>query len=154
MSQDTPIKSNRILVLMGLALVGLLVVAAIVIAFREPAQFEPGSPEAVTQQYLEAVLAEDGAAVHDLLTPELQQRCDVRDLDGRYYRADGERITLEESRIDGTAAVVELEFTATYSNDAFSFDRYSYVERFDLELIAGEWRISDPPWPFYWCPEE
>lgn len=154
MSQDTPIKSNRILVLMGLALAGLLVVAAIVIAFREPAQLEPGSPEAVTQQYLEALLAEDATAAHDMLAPELQQRCDVRDLADRYYRSEGERITLEDSRTDGNFAVVELEFTATYSNDAFNFDQYSYVERFDLELIEGQWRISEPPWPFYWCPEE
>jgi len=139
---------------MGLVLVGLLVVAGIVVAFREPAQFEPGTPEAVTQDYLLAVLDEDPAAAHALLTAELQQRCDVRDLDDRYDRSDGKRITLTESRVDGDSAVIDLEFTATYSGDALDFDQYSYEERFRLDRIDGEWRISDPPWPYYWCPEE
>ena len=139
---------------MGLVLVGLLVVAGIIVAFREPAQFEPGTPEAATQDYLLAVLDEDYEAAHALLTPELQRRCDVRDLDDRYYRSEGKRITLTESRVDGDSAVIDLEFTATYSRDAFDFDQYSHEERFDLDRIDGEWRISDPPWPYYWCPEE
>ena len=154
MSEKTPIKSSRVLVLIGLALVGLLVVAGIVVAFGEPTRFDSGTPEAATQDYLLAVLAEDFDAAHGMLTPELQKRCDVRDLDDRYYRSDGDRITLEESRITGETAVVELEFTATYSGDAFDFDVYSYIERFDLERVDGDWRIAEPPWPFYWCAEE
>ena len=77
MSEKKTAQSSRVLVLIGLTLVGLLVVAGIVVAFREPTRFEPGTPEAATQDYLLALLDEDFIAAHGMLTPDLQERCDV-----------------------------------------------------------------------------
>lgn len=145
--------SGRLLALMGIGLLGLVVVAGIVVAFREPASFEPGSPEAAVQTYILAVLDEDADAAHAMLSPELQSRCEISDLVERSYRKEGGRITLQDSTVKGETAVVEVEFTASYSENAFDFYQYSYDERFDLKLIQGEWRISDVPWPYYWCPE-
>ena len=31
-------------------------------------------------------------------------------------------------------------------------DGFSYRQRFVMQSVAGEWRISEPPWP-YFCPE-
>ena len=145
--------SNRLLALMGVVLIGLIVVVAIVVAFREPAQFDPGTPEAAVQDYLTAVLDEDSEAAHALLTPGLRERCDERDLEDRYYRNEGGRITLQDSRVDEATATVEIEFTATYGDSPFDFYEYSYDERFELEMTNGDWLISEPPWPYYWCPE-
>jgi hypothetical protein len=142
--------SNRLLIIMGSVLVALLIVAAIVIAVREPATFDPGSPEAATQAYVVAVLDDDPEAAHALLIPELQERCTVLDLGSRYV-SDGGRITLADSRIVGDAAVVELEFSATYSDGPFDISQSIYTERFELKLVDGNWLISEIPWPFYWC---
>lgn len=145
--------SGRLLVVMGLGLAGLIAIAAIVVIFREPVSFEPGTPEAAAQEYILAVLDEDSAAAHALLTPDLQQKCSVDDLEERYYRRTGNRVILTESRIDGDTARIEVEFTATYSDDPFDVYESSYNERFDLEKVGDEWRIAEPPWPFYWCSE-
>lgn len=145
--------SNRLLVVMGLGLVGLIVVAAIIVAFRDPAEFEPGSPEAATQAYVQAILDEDAAAAHARLTPALQRRCTVEDLEERHYWRDAGRITLVDSKVKTDAAVIKVKFTAAYSDGAFDYYQSSYEERFELEMVDGEWRISSATWPFYWCRE-
>jgi len=146
-------KSNRLLAMMGIGLIALIAVAAIFVAIREPASFDPDTPEGATQAYLTAVLDDEPEAAHALLTPELQRRCTVDDLEDR-YRRDSSRIRLVESEIDGNSAKIELEFTATYNDGPFGFDESSYDETFELELIDGQWRISERPWPFYWCSGE
>jgi len=154
MERNRLARSNRLLLVMALVLVGLLAVTAIIVAVREPTRFDPGSPEAAVQDYLEAVLAEDAVSAHDMLSAVLQARCDIRDLEDRSYRSDGERIVLVGSTFDDAGAVVDVEFTASYSDGVFDYSQYSYEERFELAMFAGDWRIVEPPWPYYWCPEE
>lgn len=146
-------KSNRLLAMMGGGLVVLVVVAAVFAALREPTTFDPDTPEGTTQAYLTAVLDDEPEAAHALLTPELQIRCTVDDLENRYRRDSGQ-ITLIESEIDGDTAKIDLKFSFTYNDGPFEFSQSSYDERFELERVAGEWRIADVPWPFYWCSGE
>lgn len=146
-------KSNRLLLWMGLGLGMLVIAAAVVAVVRQPASFEPGTPEAVVQQYLEAVIAEEPEAAWALLTPRLQARCTVDDLERRSYRRDRGRIVLVDSSVRDETARIQLKFTAAFSDGAFGIDEYSHQERFDLRLVDGKWRISESPWPFYWCSE-
>lgn len=145
--------SNRLLMWMGAGLLALVVLAAAAVALRSPADFETGSPEAVVQEYVNAVLDEDADAAFALLTPAAQRRCNVDDLEDRYIRGERSRIVLIDSEIDGASATVELEFNAASGDSPFDIYEYSFEQRFELRNIEGEWRIADSQWPFYRCTE-
>ena len=146
-------QSNRLLVWMGAGLLALLAVAAIAVALRSPANFEPGSPEAVVQEYVNAVLDEDSEAAFALLTPSAQRRCKLEDLEDRYIRGEQSRIVLVDSEITGDTATVELEFTAASGDSPFDIYEYSFEQRFKLRDVDGAWRLSAAQWPFYRCTE-
>jgi hypothetical protein len=146
-------KSNRLLAAMAIGLVALVAVAAVFVAIRDPAEFDPDSPEAVVQAYLVAVLDDDAEAAHGLLTPELQGRCAIDELPDRYYHDEDGRITLVDSTIEGDTAIIEVKFTATYDEGPFGYSESSYEEKFRLTRSDGSWRISSAPWPYYRCPE-
>ncbi len=146
-------QSNRLLLWMGVGLTALVVVAAIAVALRSPAMFEPGSPEAVVQEYVNAVLDEDADSAFALLTPAAQRRCDVEDLEDRYIRGEQSRIVLVESKVDGDDATVDLEFNAVSGERPFDMYEYSFEQRFKLRNIDGTWRIATAQWPFYRCTE-
>ena len=146
-------QSNRLLVWMGIGLVALVAVAAIVVALRSPASFEPGTPEAVVQEYVNAVLDEDSEAAFALLTPNAQRRCQLEDLEDRYVRGEQSRIVLVDSEITEDTATVELEFNAASGDSPFDIYQYSFEQRFKLRDVEGEWRIASSQWPFYRCTE-
>ena len=146
-------KSNRLLAAMAIGLVALVAVAAVFVAIRDPAEFDPDSPEAVVQAYLVAVLDDDAEAAHALLTPELQGRCAIDELQDRYYHDEDGRITLVDSTIEGDTARVEVKFTASYDEGPFGYSESSYEEKFRLARDDGRWQISSAPWPYYRCPE-
>lgn len=144
--------STRILVWIGAGIVALLVLVWVTVAIRNPAEFEPGSPEAIVQIYVQSVLDGDSDTAWALLTPALQRRCDVDDLEDRYRGRSG-NVVLVDTDVQDDTARVELEFTASYGDDPFDVSDYSYGERFQLRLIDDEWRISAAPWPLYRCSE-
>lgn len=146
-------KSNRLLAAMAISLVALVAVAAVFVAIRDPAEFDPDTPEGVVQAYLLAVLDDDVEAAYGLLTPELQARCDIDELGDRYYQDEGSRITLVESDIEGDRATIEVKFTAMYNEGPFGYSQSSYEETFRLTRSDGAWQISSAPWPYYRCPE-
>lgn len=146
-------KSNQLLAAMAIGIIALIAVAAVFVAIQDPAEFDPGTPEGVVQSYLVAVLDDDAEAAHALLTPELQARCDIEDLDDRYYHEEDRRITLVESDINADRATIEVKFTATYNEGPFGYSESSYEETFRLTRNDGSWQISRAPWPYYRCPE-
>ncbi|NND03380.1 MAG: hypothetical protein HKN91_11390 [Acidimicrobiia bacterium] len=146
-------QSNRLLVWMGVGLVALVALAAAVVALRSPATFEPGSPEAVVQEYVNAILDEDLNAALALLTPAARASCDIEDLEDHYIRGEQSRIVLIDSEIDGSDATVELEFNAATGDNPFDLYEYSFEQKFKLRQIDGAWRLSATEWPFYRCTE-
>lgn len=146
-------KSNRLLAAMAIGLVALIAVAAVFVAVRDPATFDPDTPEGVTQAYVVAVLDDDAEAAHALLTPELQLRCDVDDLEYSYYGREDRRITLVESDINGDEAKIDVKFRVTYDEGLFGYTESSHEETFKLARSDGAWRIAQAPWPYYRCPE-
>ena len=88
-----------------------------------------------------------------MLSPELQDRCDVDELHDRFYHDEDGRVTLVDSAIDGDRATIEVKFTATYNEGPFEYSESSYEEKFRLTRSDGAWQISSAPWPYYRCPE-
>ena len=146
-------KSNRLLAAMAIGLVALIAVAAVFVAVRDPVEFDPETPEGVTQAYLVAILDDDAESAHALLTAELQERCDVEELHDRFWRDEDRRITLVDSTIEGDTARIEVKFTVTYNEGPFGYSESSHEETFRLTRSDGAWRISSAPWPYYRCPE-
>ena len=144
--------STRILLWIGSGIAALLVLVSVTVAVRSPAEFEPGSPEAVVQSYVRSVLDGDVDTAWELLTPALQQRCEADDLDDRYRRRTG-NIVLVDTDIQDDTARVKLEFTTSYGDDPFDVSDYSHGGRAQLRRIDDQWRISAPPWPPYRCSE-
>lgn len=141
-------KSPRLLVWITAGIIVLLVAVSITVAISQPAEFEPGSPEAVVQSYIQAVLDGDGEAAWNLLTPDLQRRCSPADLDDHYGRGGSRTVVLIETDIDGDIARVDLEFTTSYGDDPFDVSEYTNREQARLRLVDNEWRISMAPWPY------
>jgi len=135
--------------LIGGGLLAIAVATAALLAVRSPASFEPDSPEAAVQGYLQAVLAGDNRAATEFLSQESAcSRDDFRFRD----RALNVRVTLLRTDETPDEAIVDvrIRFDET-SLDALS--SYDIDETFTLVPEAGEWRIAGAPWPLFFCDE-
>lgn len=141
--------ADRPLLITG-AIVGLVVIAAIVVIALRPgtAELEPGSPEAVVQSYLLAVVDRDTDAARDLLAKQ-------PDCEGPSLRPANEsiRVSLEQVGIDGDRATVDVLVTLSYGSPPFDRYQYSESQRFVLRQIDGDWLITEVPWQFRVCEE-
>lgn len=146
---DAPTVSKLPLYVMG-AVVGLaiLVTIALVVA-RGPADYEPGTPEAALQDFLDAAFDEDGDALLALMSPEPRERCRDHFEDYGYgrYSSDGLRLELERMDVSGDTATAQVELHQAADNP-FDNSRWSYTESFELTRIDGEWLIEHAGWPW------
>ena len=143
--------SNRVLAAIGVVLLALVGLVVVLVNGSDPVDFEAGSTEAATKIYIEAILADDIDAAYSMLSPELQKRCTVDDFRDRLYGDDPAQIVIDDVSISGDTAVIDLEFTVSYADDAFDFSSYTFSERFRLVTINNEWRFTTPPWPMFGC---
>ena len=142
----------------GGAILGLLLIASVVVAvLQNEAEFAPGSPEAAVQTYLRALDEDDFQAVHDALSPELQEQCSIEDMFGGRYVSqrrsalEDKRITLEGARTLDETTFVTVRIVELYSDGLFGPSGFDYDETFTLEQFDGHWRFSENPWPRFDC---
>lgn len=140
---------------------GILIVASIVVSMlQKEAEFAPGSPEAAVQAYLRALDEDDFQAVHDALSPELRERCSVKDMFGGRYvgqrrsALEDKRITLEGARKLDDITFVTVRIVELHSDGLFGPSGFDYDETFALEQFDGQWKFSQDPWPRFHCPTE
>ncbi len=125
----------------------LAVVAGIVSATRHAATYEPGTPVAVVQAYLAAVVDGDHEAAAAHLSSE--SPCTVDDLD-RAFLAGGVRAVLRDSRVDGDTAQVRVDLIRS-TGGPLDMSEYSEKVTFRLIRAGGAWRITGSPWPMFEC---
>jgi hypothetical protein len=134
------------------AALGVVAVAIALIALlagRDRRQtFDPTSPEAAVQTYLDAVLAGDPDTAATMLDDATANRC-LRPL-RRTITDDGVRASLLDARIETDRATIEIQLTYP-DGDLFGTSSYSFEERFFLERVDGEWLITEDPWPVALC---
>lgn len=147
-------RRSRLLLWAVLALAGVVVAAgALAAVLRSPAQLPPGSPEAVVQRYLQAVLAGDHERAARHLAHELAAACDPAVL--RSPRLDrAMRATLEDVHRAGGRAEVQVRVHTDAGSGPLGVDTYSHVETYVLTEKLGDWRLVEPPWPLYHCAPE
>lgn len=144
-----PQRANVVLAASVGAIVALAVVAGVVAATRDPVSLDPGSPEAVAQAYLAAIVRGDLAAAADQLAEE--SPCGLEDLAGAYLPP-SVQITLDDATVQGDGAVVGVEITEAYDEGPFGSSGYSHTERLLLTREGADWRVTGSPWPMYGCP--
>jgi len=130
----------------GAIVVGVIVVAAGIAALAGsgPTTYQPGSPEATAQAYVQAVLDDDTAAIQSLV---IDSSCDVGP---RYFGDEPIRVTLVGTDIVGDTATVRIDVTHGTSDPIFGggWDENSQI---NLRQVDGSWAVDGDSWPF-WCP--
>lgn len=140
----------------GGATLGLLFIASVVVTFtQDEASFNPGSPEAVVQDYLNALDSEDFESAYQALSPELRAECAVDEMFGGRIAwnqdvIDG-RITLEDTQELGDTTFVTVKIARLSGGGLFGPSEYDFEERFALKQFDGRWKFSQEPWPFPGC---
>ena len=140
----------------------VLLIASIALALTtsQEAEFAGGTPERAVQDLLRAAEDEDIEAAYGMLSQELQGKCALEDYaDGSGYRHydDGDRdirATLRDSKLVGDTTFVDVRITQFYGSGPFGSSESTYNERYALRQEGGEWRFTEYPWPYDWCPED
>lgn len=141
-------KPERVLLLLVAGIVVLAVVAGVVSALRPVSEFEPGTPEATVQAFLQAVFEGDEETAESYLASD--SRCDASDIE-RARADDSSRVVLRESDIEDGRARVTVEIVSSRDGGPFDVDEYSRRRTFDLVQESGEWRLEEAPWPLFSC---
>ena len=138
---------NRVLAVFVGAVVLLAVLAGVVVANRDTPDLNPGTPEGVVQEYLQAVFDGDYPAGAGLLSPS--SGCDVADLAAGYV-PESARIVLDHSAVTGDHAVVTVKVTEGTGGGPFD-SGYSHTERITVQRESGVWKITGSPWLLSSC---
>lgn len=136
------VKSRSLLALaVGGLLVALLVGAAVIATARQPETYPPGSPEAVVQGYLQALVDGDEAALESY-APGSAECVDERQLDFIT------RVVLVDVISDDQEASVEVRVTESPTGGPLD-DEDSYSVTLSLLRQDGQWVIDGAEWPVY-----
>ena len=147
----------------GATALGALLVVAVIVALLEGEEILPeGTPEAVVQQFLQAIQSEEYELAHSFLSEDLKNECAAEQYFGAHFRTfpplrlSNQRITLTDTGTIGDSTFVNVRITQFRSPDPFDSGPFgrsesSYDQRFTLQQIDGEWRFTRYPWPSYSC---
>ena len=142
--------------LIGIALaVAAIVVASVVLAVSlddSETTFEPGTPEATVQAYFRAIRDRDIESAFALLSTDLRERCSAEELRRTSLNEPNFSVRIRESRERDEVAEIDVRIAIGGGGGPFGSgydeDRVIVLRRED-----GEWRIAEPPWPLWYCPE-
>lgn len=141
------------IVLAGLAV--LVVAAAVVLALAGPpdvARYEPGTPEAAAQAYVQALLDGDFEAAHDLLAPALRVDCRPEDLRLGVPGDEVGTVRFEDVRVTGDRATITARLDTTRFEPApLPVGGDGIPTRLVLHRGEGGWLIAAADWPLHDC---
>ena len=139
------------------ALLAALLIGSIALALTSrETEFAPGTPERAVQDLLRAAEEEDIETAYGMLSEELRRKCELTDYaDGGYrYNDDRDiRATLRDTKVVGDITFVNVRVTQFYGGGPFDSSESTYEHRFELRQEDGEWKFTEYPWPYDYCPE-
>jgi hypothetical protein len=100
------------------------------------------------QAYLQAVFDGDDRSAAAYLSAT--SGCDADDFREAYV-AESARVILQDSRIEGDEATVEVEIVFSEAGGPFDTYEWSEGQSFDLVREADGWILIGRPWPLYYC---
>lgn len=136
-------------------LAALLIVSIVLALTSRETVFAPGTPERAVQDLLRAAESDDIEAAYAMLSTKLQANCALRNFADRGYRMDDQspRASLRETKIVDDTTFVTVRITEYYGDGPFGGSESSRDRRFVLRQEGGEWKFTEYPWPYNWCPE-
>lgn len=152
MSADTHSVSGTALLIGAGAVILAAIIGVALLAGSNVTEYQPGSPEAAAQTYLQAMIDGDYAVAHELLSPSWQIRC--RDYELRHeYGPEMDRVVFDEVRELDERTLITLRITTLdYTAEPLpNLMRNEIETRLVLEQFDGEWRIVDADWPLDFC---
>lgn len=141
-------KPERLLVVIVAGIVVLAAIAGVVAALRPVGDFEPGTPEATVQDYIQAVMDGDTESAAGLFASG--SSCDADDID-RDRTDQPARVGLRSTDVEDGTAQVEVEIVFSSAGGPFDTYEYSQEETFELVREGDRWLITDEPWPMFFC---
>jgi len=142
--------------LIGIAgAVGVIVVASIIVAIagNGEQEFEAGTPEATIQEYFRAVQDRDAQSAFGYLTQDLRDRCSVEEWRRSTTYEEDFAVRIRDKTVRDGLVEIEVRIGVNGGESPFSGGGYDVERLMALELVDGEWLISDPPWPLWGCAE-
>jgi len=141
-------------ILFGIGIfVAIAAIVAVALSNSNVRSYESDTPEATAQAYIQALFDENPETAHSYLSDHLKSVCKPRDLEMWWVR-NADSATFDEVRSDGSHAEIELSLLSSdYDLGLFPFDNYDYSRETELELdlINGEWVITEATWPLAGC---
>lgn len=141
-------------ILIGIGvLVAVAVLVILALAGSDVRAYEPDTPQAAAQAYIQALFDDDPRTAYSHLSADLQSQCRPNDLDLWWVRR-ADSASFDEVRTDGDHAEIELRLMSSdYDRGIFPFDNYDHSRETELELdrVDGEWVITDATWPLAGC---
>lgn len=142
-----------ILIVAAAVLILAIVIAAFVAANRDEPTYEEGSPEAALQAYLDAVINGDATEAYGYLSDQLRNECTLSDARNGVGDAGDVRVTLQSVRQDDGTTEIDVVIEEN-GGDLLFGGGYRYDETFILSDTDGMWKLSERPWPVYFCSGE
>jgi hypothetical protein len=113
--------------------------------------FDPGTPEASVQAYFRAIRDRDIASAFALFTTDLRARCSAEELRRASLNEPSFSVRIRGSRERDAVTEIEVRIGIGASGpfgNGYEEDRVMVLRHED-----GDWRIAEPPWPLWYCPE-
>jgi hypothetical protein len=140
---------DRSLLLFVLGAVTLIVAGliAIPLAGSRALTLAPAStPEGIVQRFYQALQAEDYQAAYNLVSPDSRRKLPLAEFRQQVEsQIEGTQVRIDETRISGATATVEVTLTSFSSGDLFGSGEYSYQRDITLQREGESWRIVDGP---------
>ncbi|MXY45553.1 MAG: hypothetical protein F4Y44_00940 [Chloroflexi bacterium] len=138
-------------------LAALLIVSIVLALTSRETVFAPGTPERAVQDLLRSAEDDDIEAAYAMLSEELHDKCELTDYAGESrYRAREDwdiRATLRDSELIDDTTFVNVQITQFRGGGPFDSGESSYNRRYTLRQEDGEWKFTQYPWPYDYCPE-
>ena len=142
-------RAGKVLAVVVGVLVLVALVAGVISATRDRPELPAGSPEAVVQDYITRVYADDLEGAVALLDPA--GSCTVDDFQFAFVDR-AARVVLRDTRVDGDRATVRVGMVRPAGGPLG--DEFTQEETFRLSRAGERWVITGDPWPIYGCGKE
>ena len=149
--------------LVGTAIfVVVLIVASVTVGLtigRGAAKDLPESePEGTVQRYLLALQNRDYPLARTYLKERLKESCTEEYLReaARYFaeRSGDTRIAVVgKNALSNGRVEVRVQVTDVNVSPPFGVNEYSHEEQYALTQVDGQWRLDQPAWPVFGCPD-
>jgi hypothetical protein len=152
--QPSPEPSRKLLLVAAVSLLALVLAALLVDRRQKPTTYASGTPEAVVQAYVKAIVDDRRVEALALFTPDLRQRCEASFAPDRFFysvKIASASIVRprRDTSVNETSLVVQIHEES--SGGLFSSGGRAHDELVELDRLSGRWAIRSVAWPMFMC---